>query len=387
MAEKNSNQYHPEVVSRPGETLVDTLNALGLTQTDLAQRMGVSRKTVNEIISSASPITPKMALLLERTLQVPSHFWLNRERHYREYLARIQEREQLNQQIEWLRNFPLPKVFAFNWIAKFKDPVDQLRELLNFFGVANPNQWEAHWQSMSVSWRQSAAYEVNRYAVALWLRKGEIEAQKIVTSQYDQSRFRSALNEIRRNLSANPDSFVPLILEQCIRAGVVVTFVPEIPGTRAYGASRWLKPDKAVIQLSLRGQTDDLLWFTFFHEAGHILFGKKRNIYLEVKAEKRENIDEEEHKANLVASDILIPRNKWLRFTHIGLFTQAEVVRFADVVKVTPGIVVGRLQHDKLLAYNSRLNHLKVKCQPSHLVEIEKDCAAYYASFSESRIA
>jgi hypothetical protein len=57
-----------------------------------------------------------------------------------------------------------------------------------------------------------------------------------------------------------------------------VVFVPELPRTGTWGATRWLG-DRAAIQLSLRYKSNDHLWFTFFHEAGHILkHGRKNNL-------------------------------------------------------------------------------------------------------------
>ncbi|MBI9083874.1 MAG: HigA family addiction module antidote protein [Desulfobacterales bacterium] len=77
------NQYRPDDVSLPGETLLDTLTALGMSQAELAEQTGRSRKRINEIIKGKAPITQDFALDLERVLGVPASFWINREDHYR----------------------------------------------------------------------------------------------------------------------------------------------------------------------------------------------------------------------------------------------------------------------------------------------------------------
>ena len=59
--------------------------------------------------------------------------------------------------------------------------------------------------------------------------------------------------------------------EICSVAGVSVVFIPDLPRSGASGAARWLSPSKALIQLSLRYKRDDQLWFSFYHEAAHIL--------------------------------------------------------------------------------------------------------------------
>jgi addiction module HigA family antidote len=368
MIEADRNQYRPRFVSPPGETLLETIQALGLSQAGLALRVGMTRKTVNEIISGAAPITPQTAIRLENTTGVPAHFWLNRERDYQESLAREAEREMLASRVKWLKKFRLTHAFKFGWLAQQADPVEQVRALLQFFGIASPDEWAAVWEKPSVTWRQSAAYTRDIYAISLWLRRGEIEAQAIQTTPFDSSRFKKALEAIRKGMSVDPKVFEPLLVENCRGTGVAVVFVPEIPGTRAYGAVKWLSPTRALIQLSLRGKTEDQLWFTFFHEAAHVLLHNKRGTILEFSNGAGGRVTKDEVEANEYAADILIPRDAWNGFHLVGVFTPARIQEFATKVRVTPGIVVGRLQHEHTIGFNSTLNRLKTKLEfASHI--------------------
>jgi len=131
---------------------------------------------------------------------------------------------------------------------------------------------------------------------------------------------------------------------------VAIVFVPELPRTRASGATRWLTPEKALIQLSLRYKTDDHLWFTFFHEAGHIALHGKRVIFLE-KATGRGKIGHEQA-ANRFAEEILIPKRDFDRFVASGQFAEQAIAQFASDLGIAPGIVVGRLQHHGFLRYD-----------------------------------
>jgi addiction module HigA family antidote len=81
------NEYTPEEVSPPGETLVETLDAIGMRQSELARRAGRPLKTINEIVQGKAAITAETALHLECVLGVPASFWNNREAQYREALA------------------------------------------------------------------------------------------------------------------------------------------------------------------------------------------------------------------------------------------------------------------------------------------------------------
>lgn len=84
------NQYQPSVVSPPGETLLETLQEREISINELAAKAGISESAIAEILSGQAAITPEIALQLEEILGIPARFWQNRERHYREYLARSQ---------------------------------------------------------------------------------------------------------------------------------------------------------------------------------------------------------------------------------------------------------------------------------------------------------
>ncbi len=88
MAKAIQNEYNPDTVSAPGETLEETLEAIGMTPSELAEQMGYPLQTVIEIIAGIGEITPEIAIRLEQTLGVSANFWLNYERGYRESLAR-----------------------------------------------------------------------------------------------------------------------------------------------------------------------------------------------------------------------------------------------------------------------------------------------------------
>jgi HTH-type transcriptional regulator/antitoxin HigA len=132
-------------------------------------------------------------------------------------------------------------------------------------------------------------------------------------------------------------------------------------GTHVSGVARWLSPTRPLIQLSLYGKTNDKFWFSFFHEAAHILLHAnnkedKKSIFLDDPNATHSN-EPQEHEANLWARDWLIPAP----YAHAlaSLRTKAAVQQFAQQVGIHPGIVVGRLQFDQYID-PSWMNDLKV---------------------------
>jgi len=356
MTDTLNTQYHPQTVSPPGETLAETLEELEMSQADLARRMGRPTKTINEIVQGKAAILPETALQLENVLGIPASFWMAREMAYRTALARTERKTTAGSQraVDWASEFPCKEMANWGWITRMPKKADYVQNLFEFFGVASPQAWEATWSRPEVAFRRSLTKGGNRYAVAAWLRRGEIEAAAQKTGRYDEKAFRAALSRCRELTREDPETSCPAAQQVCAAAGVSLLFVPELPGARVSGASRWLTPHRALIQLSLRFKTDDQLWFSFFHEAGHILLHPKRGIFIDDGA----SASSQEKEADAFASSILIADQDFERFSAIPQISTENVRAFADEQGIAPGIVVGRLQHERLIPY-THLNGLK----------------------------
>ena len=358
----SQNEFQPDYAISPGEVLGVELELRGMTQQELARRTGITPKHIISILKAKTSITPEMAIKLERALGMPVEYWLNLEAHYQEVLARVAEEKQLERDLDWLKHIPINAMAKMNWIDKVKDKKGQLVEVLRFFGIANIEQWDEMWPNLNVAYRQNQTHEVFPEAVSAWLRQGEIEASKISCEPYSKAGFREVLDEIRALTTKDPAHFVPAMQELCSMAGVAVVFVPALPKTGVSGATRWLNKDKAIIQLSLRYKTDDHLWFTFFHEAGHILLHGKKELFLE----GANGLDQEkEHEANMFAEHELIPIKEFTRFIADGNFKKTSISEFAKSIGIAPGIIVGQLQHRKLLNVKF-CNDLKQRFKWSH---------------------
>lgn len=355
MADTTINQYVPDYLVTPGVVLEDYLEVFGMTQAELAARTGLTKKTVNEIIKGKSPITPETALKLERSLGRPAHFWNNLERQFQEDRTRFAEEIRLRSQLDWLKKVPVSHLIKFGWIKKTGNKISQLKEVLQFFGVVSPEQWGTVWREHQVAYRQTQHFESCAESVSAWLRKGEIEARQIQCAPFQLRRFQEVLETIRELTVEPPSVFQQRLVELCASAGVAVVFVPELPKTGVYGATRRLG-DMTVIQLSLRYKSNDHLWFAFFHEAGHIIKHGRKEIFIE-----GNGVDgQKEEEADAFARDRLIPPTEYCRFVSSwDGRSLAPIETFAGRIKIAPGIVVGRLQHDKRLP-NSHGNGLKV---------------------------
>jgi addiction module HigA family antidote len=336
--------FRPDHAVPPGETIADLLEEREMTQADLAQRLGVSSKHINQVINGGASISAELALGLEKVFGAPADFWAARESIYRARLARQVEAAGLKGAIDWARRFPVAELKRRDFIPADARGSDLVAAILQFLGIATPEQWS----DPAVSFRRSQKFKSDRYALAAWLRVGQLMAQKEETESFDADRFRGVLEHARSMTCLTPDEWESTLKEECAAAGVVVVIEDTFPKARANGATQWLSATKAVLQLSLRYRWEDIFWFTFFHEAGHILLHRKKDVFVEAPIKPRqagrssEWIDLE-READRFAARTLIPPRHERRLRQLSL---GEVPAFAGQLGIAPAIVVGRLQHE-----------------------------------------
>jgi HTH-type transcriptional regulator/antitoxin HigA len=358
-------EFAPGWIVTPGDTIADLLEERGWTQAELAMRTGFTTKHVNQLLKGDAPITQETAAKLEKVLGSTVRFWMGLDTQYREQRARSAELAALAKEGEWLKALPLADMIRFGWIEKLQDKALQVKECLKFFAVSDVAAWRTTYETPVAAYRASPKLDKFGPAVATWLRQGERGAGDLRCAEFNKAQFESAL-AVARGLTREPSpaKFFPALQQACAAAGVAVVIAPAPKGCPVSGATKWLSSSKALIMLSVRGKTDDKLWFTFFHEAGHLLKHGKSLTFLDILGEA--GLDaHEENEADVFARDFLVQPNTWSTFVAQQSFTIARVRAFAKLHGVAPGIVVGRLQFERHIPF-THLNPLKVSYKWNH---------------------
>ena len=276
------NQYFPQSVPHPGETLAEKLEEMKMGPKEFALRTGKPEKTIIAIVKGKSSITSDMAVQFEYVTKIPAKLWMNHQQGYDEYMSRKKRQKVVQEALAWVEKFPLAEMIKKGWLPPLNTIEEKTMEMLAFFGFANHTAWEDYYfhQQLKVAFRISLAQTIESYAVSAWLRKGELQAAELEAKEYSEKKFKDALTELKSIMVNHPaDFFNPLQLI-CLEAGVKVVHVPCLNNAPIYGSTRWLN-DTPFIQISDIHQRNDRFWFTFFHEAGHILLHGKKEVFLE----------------------------------------------------------------------------------------------------------
>src|SRR6266576_728129 len=165
MAVMAENSFRPSYISPPGETIADLLDEREMTQTELAKRLGVTLKHVNQVVNGGASISADLALGLEKVFRVPAHFWLNRESLYQADLARRDEEKELESHVDWAKKFPVKDLKKAGFLSKEARGVELVQDILRFLGVATP----ALWESRAAAYRRSQHYKSDQPALDAWL--------------------------------------------------------------------------------------------------------------------------------------------------------------------------------------------------------------------------
>ncbi|MGY0197563.1 helix-turn-helix domain-containing protein [Leptothrix sp. BB-4] len=348
-----SSEFSPFWASPPGDTVRELAQRKGLTPAVVATWLGIAEGDLSRLLNGDMPINNARAERLAALVGATPRFWLAREAQYRFALQSIQDNTRA-----WVSSLPFADMAKFGWLEAASSAKDKLQHAFTFFGVSSLDEWREAWLSEHAgltAYRTSPVFTTRAAAAAAWLRQGELAASRIRTAPWSRENFERLLPELKALTRIDkPADFIPLLQQKCAEFGVAVVIVRAPKGCPASGATR-VRTGQAILQLSARFLRDDSFWFTFFHEAAHLVLHEDR-LFLEW-SEKRHLDVKEEQEADDFAGQVLIPPLQEPALRALP-HEYKSIMRFARNLSVSPGIVVGQLQHRGLVSQD-KLNFLK----------------------------
>ena len=342
------NCSHTYIAIPPGETIKEQLSFRSMSQKEFALRMGLTEKHVTNLLKGRVQLTSNVAMRLESVLGVPAVFWENLEALYRETLIKVEEENQMEADAEIAKKLPCSDMVKNGWISSSKNSYDKVVILRKFFEVSTL-QLINNPAINRIACRRFSSGDKSDYSLLAWAQQAKIEARNCNTAPINISGLKKVIPTIRSMSVSSPEKFCPELINLFSDNGIALIFLPHIKDSALHGAS-FYDGKKIVVGLTVRGKYADKFWFSLFHEIAHIIYGHI--------GQTNGTSDDDEKKADLFASETLVPSKSLKSFVQDKIFTTEALMQFADSINIDVGILVGRLQHDGIIRHN-QFNNLK----------------------------
>lgn len=348
----NSLELKKSLLNTPGTSIQEQIDFIGMSQAELAERLGRSVPKLNELINGKAPITKETAAKLEYVLGIDASFWLNLEKHYQEELLEIEQLEFLETCNSWVKGFPLTALKKMKLLPETNIKSEIAEALLKFFRVASPNEWSTIYEGHSLAFKIELKHTTDPKAISAWLRIGELQADKIQLKAFDKKKLTDALPIIQEIAFNEPANWKDELQHICASFGVAVVYSPCLSKAPIYGAARWIK-NKSVplIQLTDRKKDYNAFWFSFYHELAHIRYHNKSDIFID----GIDNIQpdgEKEKEADAFATKMLFNENLRNKAVEHNLNTVEKLKSFSKENKIHLSILISQLQRLDKINYN-----------------------------------
>jgi len=363
----NKIEYEELIAFHPGYYVKDYIEDQGITQEELAKRLQATPKYISDLVNGKINLTDEMVLKLSIVFGTSTTMWLNLNQKYIEKKLEIEARKQLDAECGIVRQMDYKFWVDLGLVKATHTAAEKVRELQKFFKVSSLRVLSQ--KDFLVQYRTSVSEvtDINVINANAWVQTAINIGSSAEVAAFDRKKLTEAIPEIRGMTVQNPKIFYPRLKEVLASCGVALVLIPNLKNCGVNGAVKWLGKDKVVLALNDRRKYADTFWFALFHELGHVF---QQRIKVLIVSEKNKGdletddlLQRLEQEADSFSQNILIPPDKYADFlaSNRYRFTAESICEFSDQIGIIPGIVVGRLQQDKYLTYQTGLNKLKIK--------------------------
>ncbi len=346
------------MVFHPGYYVEELRDSLGITQSELAKRLGVTPKLISTVLSGKATLSKDLASRLSKMTGTSFDLWMNLQNKYDKAMAEMEEESTFLDEKKILDHVD-GKYLQNIWSGYGKlSSFEKVRWFRNLMKVHNLNSLKS--VDMFVSFRSGAGEfeEKNIVNSNVMVQLAINVAQEIPTEPYDRKKLLALSKKIPAMTRMSPQEFMPVLKEEFSQCGVAFVLLPSLKNAKINGAVKKLD-DKVVLMLNDRNKRADIFWFSLLHEIGHIVNGDYEVCFSNENGQPK---SEREKNADKFSRDILINTKDYQKFLEKGAFSAQSVIEFAARTNIDPGIVVGRLQNERKIPFSS-LNHLKSQYQ------------------------
>ena len=347
----------------PGQLIEELLATRGWTQRVLAIVLGSSETGINKLIAGKQSVDAKMAIALSELFGVEAQRFLELQNSYDLAREKIVTKADPGRTTRayLFGDLPITDMIKRGWLdAEDVRDIPKVQSALTKFFKAQSLE------EIEILPHAAKKTQINSKPNALqmaWIYRVKQLADEMMVSKYSQEGVKEAIKRIsllRQN--AEDVRKVPRILQDF---GIRFVIVEALSSSGIDGVCYWLDESSPVVGMSLRHDRIDNFWFVLRHELEHVLLRHGLSMIMldyDLEGERAgtgADVPEEERQANAAAAAFCVPPPLMNKFysSKNPFFSERDVLAFAKMLKVHPGLVAGQLRY-KTGRYNIFSAHL-----------------------------
>lgn len=357
----NLIEYNEIMAFHPGYYIAEVIEDMGISHAEFAIRLGTTPKNISTLVNGQTTLSNDMAKKLSAATGTSVDVWLNLQEAFDKKLIEIDRAKDLDAQKEIVSLIDYDFFVKYAKLPSTRSIEEKITNLCEYLVVSDLHVLGK--PDFLVNYRTgiSSVQTKNIINSRAWIQTAINMSRDIITKPFNAERLKSFLPELRSMTVKAPEEFVPRMREIFSQSGIAFVLLPHLKNSGVNGAVKWISNDRVVLAINTRGAYADKFWFTLFHELKHVLQQKVKTIFISGTNDDLANINAElELEADKFSSDFLIPPTALRKWAPTRFTSDSEIVAFAKSIGIHPGIVAGRLQHEKIIA-ESRCSKLKQK--------------------------
>ncbi len=323
-----------------GSMLKDYLDYFKISQSDFADRLGISQKHMNEIINGKTKISPELMVIISLLTDIDPkviYFAEHTKEVYEELISKYKDEKEIN---KMLNSYHLNDMVKNNWI-RLRDKnsfVVNYIDLEEYMGINNFNNIDGYLEKRYLFKKGNNA---DHLKIFLWCRHCDLLTKGIEICDYDSSRLGDLINELKieRMKKFNKESLVSLFKKY----GIILCIEDALKGSKVRGCVK-VMVNTPCIYMTTYMKEKSSFYYTLYHELVHL-----KKDYNKLKSKTMVEDDIEEKDIDELALNLMIDNE-----LYESIKNDSNRDSIATLYNVPLCFLYSRLAYDGIISYKSK---------------------------------
>jgi HTH-type transcriptional regulator / antitoxin HigA len=324
-----------------GTILKSYLKQSEISQTDFADRIGISVKHLNNLINGKAKFTDEIILAISLVTDIDPSLIIFAENRKRvsEYLnSTFKDTKSIK---KYLNSFDIKTIENNKWYSiRSTDELDICAiDLLKYLGISSFNELD-NYLNKKLFFKKND--DSDPHKILVWLRHCELESIKQVVNDYSGKKLNELINELKNESNNLFD--INRLTKIFNKYGIYFYVEDALPKMKLRGLME-VRNNHPAIFLTKYYKEKSSFYFTLYHELGHV-----KTDYNKAKSKIiTDDLDEsDEQSMDNFALNLMIPNELWNNITN----NLDDIKKISQENSVPLSFIYSRLAKEKYIKFN-----------------------------------